>query len=122
MRKIISTLIALVFICSISFADWYVVSKNGDVLYSSKKKPKGIQTGIERRGEKIIYSSLELPVEDVVYLDGELEEREKSSSEKELEKYKKDYRIEEDLIHAKMKQIAIETLKSEGVNFKYSHE
>lgn len=122
MKKIIAFMICLVFMFSVLVqADWYVVSKDNKVLYSTEKNPDKNLTGIERREEKVIQSNLTLEAKDVEYVDGNIVEREKATAETELEQYKKEYWAEEAQIQLQMKKIAIEALKADGVEFKYNH-
>ena len=120
MKKILSILIVMSFICSVGFADYYIVDRHGDVIGRTKKAPK--QTGLERRGEKAVISSLDLKVKDAAFEDNQIIIKEKSQTEKDLKTYESEFKQEEKAIRNYTKNKNIDEMIASGKIFKYSHK
>lgn len=112
-------LLFLVIIClgiSISEASWYVVDANNKVIVKCEYEPDA--NDLQSRNETAVFSKEEIPLQEAEYHNGKITRRVKTPAEIEEESRRKTEETERKLIDEKLKAMAIEKLKSEGVLLK----
>lgn len=122
MKKSIILIITCTFFAAPVLSDvYYVVNKRGEVVAKSHTPFTNVSS-LESRGEKQVVSAVDLDVNDAVVESGQVKERTKSQAEKNAAKAEKGMADEEKLIVDRYRKLAIDSLKAEGVKFKYVTE
>jgi len=115
--KVLVLVFAIVFLAlNISEASWYVVDANNKVVVKCEYEPD--TKDLQSRNETAVFSKEEIPLPDAEYSNGKITRRVKTLAEIAEENKEKDKEADRKLIDEKLKAMAIEKLKSEGVTLK----
>ena len=116
MNKILLTVL-LLGVTAQANAFYYVVGKHDEVVAKSEA-PFTNTTSLESRGEKEVESSADINLNDAEYKNGAIVLREKTPSEKQIEKADREIKEEENVIKKRIRKQAMDSLRAEGVVFK----
>ena len=115
--KVIVLVLAIMFSAlNISEASWYVVGSSNKVAVKCEYEPDA--KDLQSRDEVAVFSKEEISLPDAEYHNGKIIRRVKTPAEIAEESKKKDEDADRKLIDEKLKSMAIEKLKSEGVVLK----
>lgn len=115
-RVVILFFIIVFLALNISEASWYVIDANNKVVVKCEYEPN--TKDLQSRNETAVLSKEDIPLLESEYRNGKVTRRVKTSAEIAEENKKKDEEADRKLIDEKLKTMAIEKLKSEGVILK----
>jgi hypothetical protein len=115
MRKML--VFVVLFMATPAFAQdfYYLVDKDGKVI--DKQGKPYYQTGMESRGELQVKSTQDIPLRKAEYSNGVVSAHVNTPEEDAAENAKKKLSQEEKAIKRRMRKLAMDSLKAEGVVF-----
>jgi len=108
---------SLILICNNAFATYYLVDKKGNVIDKQETAYTHL-TGLESRNEIQIEGD-DIPIKEAEYKNGKIKMYTKTNAEVDSQKIKNDRENENTIINTRIRKLAIDSLKAEGVVFNH---
>ena len=115
--RTISIFISLMLVCTVSFSANCIIDKDDNVVAKINYDPD--IADIETRGEAVVDCSDDIVIGDADFRNNKIQKHVKTQKEKDDDAEAEEINAESIVILKKMKDMAIEQLKAEGVTLKH---